>query len=274
MKQVIIDERFQQICETSDILKIYISNEYDEECLAFRIDISEFEPEQYETFKQMMEVLYDIQNSHLLTIIQADFSPPEDVEQFCYIYCEVPYMKTIGQYHQQNKCLESEFKANIADLVEIYEICKTYKLETHLSFDDMSIVPKKTDRPYPQLCITPYAFISAAIQKIMDETVYIHKPFAPLFEFYNKKIKELSLSDNKFFGMIEKKMGKGKKPFEEIINVLNNDRDAGREIESNEYIKAINKDAKLMSDIELKQFINDDYTKQINEMFVENNIKI
>ena len=39
-------------------------------------------------------------------------------------------------------------------------------------------------------------------------------------------------------------------------------------------IKAIKKDAKLMSDIELKQFINDNYTKQINEMFVENNIKI
>ena len=39
-------------------------------------------------------------------------------------------------------------------------------------------------------------------------------------------------------------------------------------------IKAIKNDAELMSDIELKQFINDDYTKYINEVFVENNIKI
>ena len=39
-------------------------------------------------------------------------------------------------------------------------------------------------------------------------------------------------------------------------------------------IKSINQDAELMSDIELKQFINDDYTKYINEVFVENNIKI
>ena len=39
-------------------------------------------------------------------------------------------------------------------------------------------------------------------------------------------------------------------------------------------IKAINKNAKLMSDIELKKFINDDYTKQINEICVEQDIKI
>lgn len=39
-------------------------------------------------------------------------------------------------------------------------------------------------------------------------------------------------------------------------------------------IKAINKDAKLMTGLELKQFINDDYTKQINEICIEKDIKI
>ena len=154
-------------------------------------------------------------------------------------------MKTIGQYHQQNKCLEAEFKANIADLVEIYEITKLYNLETELSFDDMSIVPRKTDLPYPQLCITPYAFIKACISKVEQVETFIHKPFAPLFDFYNTKISELGLSDNKFFGMIEKKLNKGTKPFEEIVYVLNGNKDAGKEIEKNLYIQAIHKELQV-----------------------------
>lgn len=39
-------------------------------------------------------------------------------------------------------------------------------------------------------------------------------------------------------------------------------------------IKSINNNAKIMSSIELKQFINDNYSKQINEVCLENNINI
>lgn len=39
-------------------------------------------------------------------------------------------------------------------------------------------------------------------------------------------------------------------------------------------INAINKDATLMTSIELKQFVTDDYSKQINNMYFEDTIKI
>jgi len=39
-------------------------------------------------------------------------------------------------------------------------------------------------------------------------------------------------------------------------------------------INSINKNTKLMSDIELENFINDDYTKQINEICFQQDIKI
>lgn len=39
-------------------------------------------------------------------------------------------------------------------------------------------------------------------------------------------------------------------------------------------IKSINENTKIMTSVELKQFINDDYSKQIDEMYIENDIKI
>lgn len=39
-------------------------------------------------------------------------------------------------------------------------------------------------------------------------------------------------------------------------------------------IKSLNNNAKMMSSIELKDFINDDYSKQINEICLESNISI
>ena len=72
MKQRIINPQFQAIRETADVLKIYISTELDTETLVFRVDVTDFEDDEYEYLRSTMSAVCEIENEHLLTIITAN----------------------------------------------------------------------------------------------------------------------------------------------------------------------------------------------------------
>lgn len=83
MKQTIINPQFHHIPDTGDIIKIYISQEYEPETLVFRIDVTDFEDDQFEYLRSTMAAVCNIHNEHLLTILTANC---EDTVCFLFLF--------------------------------------------------------------------------------------------------------------------------------------------------------------------------------------------
>ena len=253
--KTIINEEFVIIPNSSKVVQIYISNEFTIETFAFRVDLTDFEEEDRESFDLMINKLKNINHPHLLEILGVfDDNNEKNGRIYRTIHCEVPYCKTVENYNIQNQCMELEFKKHISDLVEIYKLVKELNFEVDVTLHNLSIVMKKSDLPFPKLHITPYAFIMGFINKVEQKEVFIHKSFASLFQFFNDKVGELSLNKNILPNFIGRWFNWQEKPIAEIVQILNEDKDATEAIEKNEYIK------KIADDLVIPTFSLDDLT--------------
>ena len=198
-----INEEFIPIPKSDGPIHIYISNESQNELLAFQVEVTEFEENEITEFKNMLKKLRSQRHPHMLPIRSLTHKKTKDDKMFTTIYCDIPYLHTYDSYNQQNELMELEFKSHIYDVIQIYQFVQQFGYEVQLSFSNASIVTKRCDLPFPRLCITPYAYIKAFFDKIEGENVSVYQPFAGVFEFFNQKIADLN-SRKQMFGWLWK----------------------------------------------------------------------
>ena len=143
-------------------------------------------------------------------------------------------MTTVSSYYIRNKCLESEVKVHIQNVVSIYTMISEAKIPVDVSFDTISISLIQSVYPFPRLIITPYAAFKAFFNSIEGQQTYVHKTFANLFKFFNQRIDEMT--EKGFFSFLGKSFFKSKNPFDDIVNELNGDKNIGQMIKENDYL--------------------------------------
>ena len=85
MNQIIINDKFHQICDNDDDVKILLCIEDGQEMLVFRIDVSSFEDENNEDYKALREILIalrDYEDPHLLRVLDADI----EHDEVCFLF--------------------------------------------------------------------------------------------------------------------------------------------------------------------------------------------
>ena len=95
----------------------------------------------------------------------------ETTEKILFIEVDTPSTeKTVAQYHTENCCIYNEKCFHLMNLITIYENAITLNLPLEVSFGNMSIVLlRKTDSPYPQLALSPYAYLLALKEKHINK---------------------------------------------------------------------------------------------------------
>ena len=137
---------------------------------------------------------------------------------------ELGYMRLLSDYHKNNLQFE-EISSQLNDIIKCYIMCVEMKLPVHISMDDMSFMMKKNKAsPFPQISITPFAFIQGYIDRLDEEEQNIHVEFGEIIDLLSDKYVKFT---------------KRGKPFEEIIKRMKNGEDCSKEFEKDIYFEQI-----------------------------------
>ena len=158
-----INEKFEKDDNNSNFIEIWSlsARRPNPPTLEFRFlkeEVSQIKKAFDITNKILSQLKQYSKSMYLLTY--NDIFEKEGIGQ-CYVVIKtlVPYMKTIRNYHQTNNCLFEEIISEVNDLLNLYVLVVEMDLPIYLSIDDLSIVTVKNKQmPYPQLCLSPYAF--------------------------------------------------------------------------------------------------------------------
>ena len=108
-----------------------------------------------------------------------------------------------------NDINENEIQSNVQDLIEIYQFVKKEELDVEFDFETISIVHIKSDTPYLQLCLTPYALLERFVNHYTEEEdkiLTVKQQFVKPFQYYANKIETILTNDQsdleKFIGNI------------------------------------------------------------------------
>ena len=230
--------------EKSPVTIEYEENIYDNTHIniLFKINFDSLTEEEREEIQTIIVELSSIQSENILPMISLDlYEDVDDVNKFK-VECLFTYPRTIRQYYENNVVLEDELKSNIHDIVEIYKIVVSQKLPVELTFSTVSFASFRNQKlPFPQICITPYAFINGFLQRKKNENISYYKSFEMIFRELNKKVFEIT----------------GKEELNDIIDVLKEDKDALKIINNNKFIKEVKQFMKIKSfDIDSFKFVS------------------
>ena len=144
--------------------------------------------------------------------------------------------KTVANYHSVNEnIIYNEKCYHLINLIEIYDNAITLNHPLQVSFGDMSIVLVRNDQyPYPQMALSPYAYMLALKKKYYDnEEVTIHKAFADIF------------NDMFHYVFHESTYTQYQQEFDQIIQTLQRNESAIELLRNNKLIKEIKESFKL-----------------------------
>ena len=113
-------------------------------------------------------------------------------ECYVYIICEYPYEHSLEMYYfNNNNCNQIELECALLDILDMYHSVIALECDIHLSLSDISLSQTRhPGLPYPQTCITPYAFIKAFFDKLQNKETHLFSPFASVLTYYNEQLKD------------------------------------------------------------------------------------
>ena len=145
-----ITPNWQKAQDVSDIVRLFVCEDYDEEkqtdvkYLDIEVDTTDFETEEFEFFDTAMAQLKNMQSDCILPIeyiVYEDEDENEYGRETYFIRCLLPERQTVKTYFSisNENAFEEEYKSNIKDLIEIYEIIVHKQIPISLSVDDCSL---------------------------------------------------------------------------------------------------------------------------------------
>ena len=250
-----VDEHLYEIVpKQNEEIKIYKIQEQEDEIfteyLSIEIDMKKFSESETKEFLEMMNKYLDMKKDFLLPIREQFENEPEIIYEkddekqthFMKLHCQPKYLNTLSSYHSQNNCSYLELESNVNDLLELYKFVKTFGYDVEISFETISMFRYKSNIPFPRLCLSPYAFIKAFVNKKNGIKVSTEKSFASLFQFLSDKFGEIEKKKSFIPNFIARFMDWQNKDLKRFIQLLNEEKDITNEIEVNEFITKVKND--------------------------------
>ena len=161
--------------------------------ILMQIQKDSYTEEQLETFENILNHLQNVKSQYLSTLYSFSYETNVITKfEFLCIRFDGAYKKSLSTYHQTNsQILVEELLAELIDLVECYNVCVELNFPIVLNPQNMSVsMRRKQHMPYPQICISPYAFIDGFLSLIDEEEELpnVHQSFAPLFEMFDQML--------------------------------------------------------------------------------------
>ena len=266
----LINPQWKEIRDNDDIIEISIESDSTKTYLQFKINVIDIQEdeESMKLFRETLRTITQTKNEYLLPIY--DVVEYENEHGYYFeVSCELPQQKTVFDYHEENMCLQAEVGFCIKNIIEIYKLVCSLDSVVCLSLNDISLVNIDNPLyPFPQIVITPFAFIRGLIDVVEETPTFKHKPFVPILQFFCERITENQIQDEikqlvsieKYFTFPKQIIAKEKSTvLDDIIERMNDEKDSRELIEKNDYLSSITKS------LQLKQF-------DLDNVIVEKNI--
>ena len=189
-----------------------------EKKIYYGVSVNDFEESEIKQYMQMLTMMFKYSGRNGL----IKLTYPVD-QVFCGfrrigIVCSMPYNKTVHFYHQMNNIFYEELVSEIADVITCYNLCLEMKFPVSVSHENVSFACVKNPKsPYPQIVLTPYAFINGFVKESVGEGNSVHLEFAPIFEYFHQEVEKIKGPGNYFMDIIEK-LRNGEDIRESIMN--------------------------------------------------------
>ena len=215
----------------------------DQEHIYFGIEMNDSEDDDYtsEQYEILLTKLLENKTNKSLLQISNEINQTDGMFHRHGLLCSMSYKKTVDYYHQTNDIYYEELVSEIQDIIDCYKLCVQMNLPIHLSENDMSLVTvQNLSSPYPQIVVTPYAFINALFPEEQSEEddndnenkYSIHLQFSNIFEYFHNKLKRMKSNENEH-------TIKEENYFMDIIEKLKSNKDVTKEIDIHPFFKQI-----------------------------------
>ena len=188
----LISENWKSQSNANNLIEIYTTKSTNPSLL-FRVPLKQFKNDQKRILFELTKRLHNCHDDLFLKIKNV-VTMTQNQREYLIIETIQPYKQTLFVYHNSNKLTYEELIFEMKSLIDCYVLCLKLNLPISISIEDMSVATVKDERyPYPQLCITPYAFLKAFIRHCKGEQLSqsIHSSFSQLFQMVDTKISQI-----------------------------------------------------------------------------------
>ena len=152
-----ISKTFQPIEEGTECPQIYIQTKSTGMTIINRLQIDE--DISIDNLNALGKQIFERKRfPNMIALRELNTIEINSIEYVDFVF-ESGYTIVLKEYHQNHLQFE-ELLSQLKDIIQCYLICVEMNLPIHISMEDMSLMTKRNNEsPFPQICISPYAFI-------------------------------------------------------------------------------------------------------------------